>query len=129
MTHTLSFSGMASESFLHELDYDFVTSELFFKGEVVKSAADASHLWVDVLHPHLALMQECTDSPACFSLPAHERMFQHDLEKVLYKALLLEARLRVAGGYHISQHKHSSHSQECLWSVYMRQTTKTSWWC
>lgn len=104
MWHILNLPGLASERLLRALDYDFIMSESFSKGSVVKCALDASHQWTDVLHPHLALM--CADTLALSTLPAHERIFQQELEKILYRALSLEARLRVAEGYHISQPEH-----------------------
>jgi len=67
-------------------------------------AQDTCLHWVSTLRPHLQVVHS-QGSEHSLIYPARERAFQTELEKAIFHALLLSARLRDARGYDLSWYR------------------------
>ena len=94
-------TGRASVAIFQRANTAWVSSATFAQGEVVRVAHDLSTHWVQTLRPHL-LVVHSQGNQHRLVYPSYERIFQTELEKAIFHALLVGAHLRQAGGYDLT---------------------------
>ena len=123
-------TGQASIAIFQRANSAWVSNAAFAQGDIVRVAQDTCLHWMKVLRPHLQVVHS-QGSEHSLVYPARERAFQTELEKAIFHALLVSARLRDAGGYDLSWYRpqtefnprkmvaeHENNGDKVFWAVF-----------